>query len=217
MTPGFQLVVIAKTPRPGRVKTRLCPPYTPTQAAELAAAALRDTLAAVLATPAARRVLALDGERLDWLPPGFDVVPQRGGGLDERLAAAFDDAAAGAALPTLLIGMDTPQVSPALLEAAGVALTASPGAAVLGPASDGGWWALGLPRPDPRLLLGVPMSTAHTGAAQRRRLAAAGLAVIDLPVLTDVDTAATAREVAAAAPGTAFARALAAADSARAA
>lgn len=217
MTPGFQLVVIAKTPRPGRVKTRLCPPYTPEQAAELAAAALRDTLAAVLATPAARRVLALDGERLDWLPPGFDVVPQRGVGLDERLAAAFDDAAAGVALPTLLIGMDTPQVSPALLGAAGARLTASAGTAVLGAASDGGWWALGLPRPDARLLLGVPMSSARTGAAQRRRLVAAGLTVVELPELTDVDTAAAAREVAAAAPGTAFAATLAALGSARAA
>lgn len=217
MTLAVQLVVFAKSPRPGRVKTRLCPTYTPVQAAGLAAAAIYDTLVAVLATPVARRVLALDGEPGNWLPPGFEVIGQRGDGMDERLAAAFTDARAGAALPMLLIGMDTPQVTPALLTAAAEALLATPGAAVLGPASDGGWWALGLPRPDDRLLLGVPMSTARTGALQRERLAAAGLGPIDLPELTDVDTAATAREVAAAAPGSAFAAALAALDPAWAA
>lgn len=217
MTLAVQLVVLAKSPRPGRVKTRLCPPYTPVQAAELAAAAIDDTLVAVLATPAARRVVALDEGPGDWLPAGFEVIGQRGRGLDERLAAAFADAWAGAALPTLLIGMDTPQVTPALLTAAAEALLARPGTAVLGPASDGGWWALGLPRPDDRLLLGVPMSTARTGALQRQRLVAAGLVPVELPELTDVDTAASARAVAAAAPCSAFATALAAADSALAA
>ncbi len=217
MTLAVQLVVLAKSPHPGRVKTRLCPPYTPTQAADLAAAAIYDTLAAVLATPVARRVLALDGDPGAWLPAGVEVIGQRGDGLDERLAAAFADAWAGAALPTLLIGMDTPQVTPALLTAAAEALLATPGAAVLGSAGDGGWWALGLPRPDDRLLLGVPTSTARTGALQRERLVAAGLAPVELPELTDVDTAASAREVAAAAPNSAFATALAAADSARAA
>ncbi|GAB2471058.1 hypothetical protein GCM10027162_78090 [Streptomyces incanus] len=69
------LLVIAKEPRPGRVKTRLTPPFTPGQAAELAEAALADTLHAVAATPAARRVLVLDGAPGPWLPPGFDVVP----------------------------------------------------------------------------------------------------------------------------------------------
>ncbi len=216
MTAAFQLVVLAKTPRPGRVKTRLCPPYTPVQAAELATAAILDTLATVLATSAARRVVALDGPA-DWVPPGLDVIPQRGDGLDERLAAAFDDAWAGARLPTLLIGMDTPQVTPALLATAGASLLSRAGTAVLGPATDGGWWALGLPRPDHRVLLGVPMSTASTGAVQWSRLAAAGLGPLVLPELTDVDTAETAREVAAAAPGSRFAAALAAADRARAA
>lgn len=56
------LAVIAKAPVAGRVKTRLCPPCTPQQAAALAGAALQDTLAAVAATPAHRRVLVLDGE-----------------------------------------------------------------------------------------------------------------------------------------------------------
>ncbi len=208
---------MVKEPRPGRVKTRLCPPYTPAEAARLAAAAIDDTLAAVLATPAARRVVVVEGESDGWLPAGLDLLPQRGGGLDERLAAAFEDTYAGAALPMLLIGMDTPQVSPALLAAAGAALLSRPGGAVLGAATDGGWWALGLPRPDSSLLIGVPMSTARTGEAQRERLRAAGLRVTDLPAMTDVDTAADAHRVAAAAPGTRFAAALAALGRQRAA
>ncbi|WP_432119396.1 TIGR04282 family arsenosugar biosynthesis glycosyltransferase [Streptomyces sp. bgisy032] len=194
------LVVIAKEPRPGRVKTRLTPPFTPAQAAGLAEAALADTLRAVAATPAARRVLVLDGAPGPWLPPGFDVVPQCAGGLDERLADAF----ARCAGPALLVGMDTPQVTPGLL---GVDLDGCD--AWFGPAEDGGFWALGLARPDPALLRGVPMSTPRTGAVQRERLVAAGLRVRDLPRLRDVDTAADARAVAALAPRSAFAARLA--------
>jgi uncharacterized protein len=204
-----QVVVLAKTPAPGRVKTRLCPPYTPEQAARLAAAALLDTLSAVAAVAVAARVLALDGAPAPPAP-GFTVLPQRGAGLAERIAAALDDAYAATPYPLLLIGMDTPQLTPGLLAEA-LRLLLRPGTdAVLGPAADGGWWGLGLRRPNPRLLDGVPMSTTDTCRAQRTRLQDAGLRVAELPRLTDVDTATTAREVAAAGPSTRFAAAMAA-------
>ena len=190
------LLVIAKEPRPGRVKTRLTPPFTPEEAAGLAEASLADTLHAVAATPATRRVLVLDGAPGPWLPPGFDVVAQCAGGLDERLAEAF----AGCAGPALLIGMDTPQVTPELLT-----VDFADCDAWFGPAQDGGFWALGLACPDPALLRGVPMSTPMTGAVQRERLVAAGLRVRDLPALRDVDTAPDARAVAALAPRGRFA------------
>ncbi|MFF2850179.1 DUF2064 domain-containing protein [Streptomyces sp. NPDC058001] len=198
------LLVLAKEPLPGRVKTRLTPPFTPAEAAALAEAALRDTLAVVCAAPAARRVLVLDGTPGPWLPAGIEVVPQCGGGLDERLAAAF----AGCTGPTLLVGMDTPQITPTLL-----APVLDPAAwqgtdAWFGPAEDGGFWALGLAVPDPALLRGVPMSTPATGAAQYARLTGAGLRVRDLPRLRDVDTAADATRVAALCPGTHFASTL---------
>ncbi|WP_405782950.1 DUF2064 domain-containing protein [Streptomyces sp. NBC_00859] len=199
------LLVIAKEPRPGRVKTRLTPPYTPQQAARIAEAALSDTLAAVLDCPARRRILVLDGVPGPWLPRGIEVAPQSGGGLDERLAAAF----ALCAGPALLVGMDTPQLTPALLAPA-----LGPGGwsgcdAWFGPADDGGFWALGLAEPRPELLRGVPMSTPGTGAAQRARLTGAGLTVRDLPALRDVDTADDVRAVAAAAPHSRFAAAVA--------
>ncbi len=195
------LLVIAKEPVPGRVKTRLTPPFSPDEAAELAEAALADTLRAVAELPARRRTVVLDGRPGSWLPPGFDVVPQCAGGLDERLAAAF----AASEGPTLLIGMDTPQVTRALLAPALGPDAWRDCGAWFGPAEDGGFWALGLAAPDPALLRGVPMSAPETGAVQRERLTRAGLTVRDLPPLRDVDTATDATHVAATAPHGAFA------------
>ncbi|MEU5882142.1 TIGR04282 family arsenosugar biosynthesis glycosyltransferase [Spirillospora sp. NPDC047279] len=197
-------LVIAKEPVPGRVKTRLMPAYTPEEAAGLAEAALADTLETVASVTSTGRVLALDGAPGPWLPPGFRVVAQRGAGLDERLAAAFDDAYTGH--PLVLIGMDTPQVSLLLLQQAAHALRAHD--AVYGPAEDGGFWLLGLRRPDAGLIRGVPMSRPDTGRVQLGRLRAAGLSVALLPELTDVDTAADAGKVAAAAPHGRFAAAV---------
>ena len=203
---GVQLLVLAKTPVAGKVKTRLCPPLTPEGAADVAAAAIEDTLAAARDTPVARRVLVVDGP---MTAEGFDRQVQRGGPLDERLAAAYDDAVAASDLPALLIGMDTPQVTPALLEVAARALLRHD--AVLGLSSDGGWWALGLQRPTGSLLLGVPTSLDDTGRLQAQRLHDAGLVVTALPVLSDVDTIDDAREVAALVPHSRFAAALSAA------
>lgn len=194
------LLLLAKEPVPGRVKTRLTPPCSPEQAADLAAAALRDTLDAVLAVPGCRPLLVLDGRPPAWLPAGLAVVPQVPGDLDERLAGAFAAAGPG---PALLVGMDTPQVGTDLLAEAVRALDEHD--AVFGAAVDGGWWALGLRRPDPGLLRGVPTSRSDTGTRQRARLLEAGLRLADLPVQRDVDTAADADAVAALAPGTRFA------------
>ncbi|MER7456833.1 DUF2064 domain-containing protein [Micromonospora sp. NPDC126480] len=207
------LLVVAKSPVPGAVKTRLCPPATPVQAARLAAAALRDTLDAVAATPGALPVLALHGRLADGVDAdelraavaGWTVLPQRGTGLGDRLAAAYADVAqACPGRPVLQIGMDTPQVTPALLAAAARRLAGAD--AVLGPAVDGGWWALGLR--DPRhaaALREVPMSTPETGRRTAAALAALGLPVGRLPLLRDVDGWADALAVAEAVPGSRFA------------
>ena len=199
------LVVIAKQPVPGRVKTRLTPPCTPAQATRLARAALLDTLAAGgRAAGAGRRVLALDGEPDGWLPAGWDVVAQRGDGLAERLAHAFADVGG----PAFLVGMDTPQVTPGQLDAGLAALARFD--AVFGAATDGGYWAIGLREPDPAVFAHVPMSREHTGAVQRGRLDRLGLRTADLPELLDVDHIADARAVARQAPFGRFAAELAA-------
>jgi len=114
--PLATVLVIAKQPVPGRVKTRLTPPYTPREAAALAEAALADTLHTVLRVPARRRLLVLDGTPGPWLPPGFDLAAQPPGGLDERIAAAFALCGRG---PALLVGMDTPQLTAELFEDVG--------------------------------------------------------------------------------------------------
>ncbi len=198
-----QLLVITKAPVPGRSKTRLTPPCTPEQAAAVAAAAVGDTLDVVRATPVTRRVVALDGAPGDLDLTGMVVVPQVEGDLGTRLAAAFADAMAGDGdLPTLLVGMDTPQISPELLtDSLARLVAAGPGHVVLGTAPDGGWWALGVHTPDAAAVLpDVPMSREDTAVNTRAALEAAGLTVLDLPQLTDVDHWAEAVQVAASCP-----------------
>ena len=197
------VVVICKETLPGKVKTRLHPPLSLEQAADVAAAAIQDTLAVVRQLPASRRVLLFDGNRT---PPGsedFDVITQIGGGLDARLGALFDEVDG----PTLLVGMDTPQLTVADVAPVFDAWTDDVDA-WFGPANDGGWWALALARPTGDLLRGVPMSQDDTGAHQLARLASAGLRVGRLPELVDVDTIDDARLAAAAAPGSSFAATL---------
>jgi uncharacterized protein len=207
------VIVLAKAPVPGRVKTRLCPPATPEQSARVASAALLDTLDAARAVPGTRTVVAFTGDlsaavgepELRAALAGCDIVDQRGDGLGERIAAAHADTAAlHPGLPTVQIGMDTPQVTTGLLTGCLDALSTSDG--LLGHATDGGWWVLGLN--DPRraaVLADVPMSRSDTGDLTRDALRSSGLRVASVPELTDVDTAEEAVTVAGEAPGSRFA------------
>ncbi len=199
---GAALLIIAKSPEAGRSKTRLCPPCTPAQAATLAAAALQDTLDVVDAVDAARKVLILDGAADCWRRPGWEIIPQRGDGLAERLSNAFADVGE----PALLVGMDTPQLTPELLRDGQGALEDHD--AVLGPAHDGGYWSVGLRRRHHRAFIGVPMSSQKTLHYQTERFSGLGLRTHRQPGLRDVDTIADARAVAAQVPGSRFARAL---------
>jgi glycosyltransferase A (GT-A) superfamily protein (DUF2064 family) len=199
-----RILVIAKAPESGRSKTRLCPPCTAGQAAQLAEAALVDTLDAVAATPCGGRTIVLDGDPGEWLPEGFEVLPQPEGGLGERLAFAFEKCPA----PALLIGMDTPQVSPGLLGGC-LSRLDEPGVdAVIGLCPDGGFWAIGFSEQVAGAFEGVPMSSDLTGKAQFERLIELGLNVEELAVLSDVDYFTDAESVAREYPESGFARAL---------
>ena len=204
MTVSAALVVMAKAPVPGQAKTRLCPPLTPAEAAAIAEAALADTLQAAAWTPASRRVVVLDGAPGAWLPAGFAVIDQRGESLGERLANAVADVGE----PLLKLGMDTPQLTRALLCEALARLAEPQTDAVLGPTDDGGYWTIGLATPDPRVFDGVPMSSSTTAARQRARLHELGRRTIELQALRDVDTFEDAVAVAALAPWTRFAATL---------
>lgn len=201
---GVSLLVIAKDPRPGRVKTRLCPPCSPQQAACLAEAALADTLEVVARAPAARKVLVLDGDGMRWRLDGWEIVGQRGAELADRLEHAFLDVGG----PALLVGMDTPQLTAELLDEGLRALMSFD--AVLGPAHDGGYWSVGLRSPHPGAFRGVPMSTESTLDHQRERFQSLGLSTYEQPALRDVDTIEDAWAVGREAPQSHFARALAA-------
>nr|MBA3529001.1 DUF2064 domain-containing protein [Propionibacteriaceae bacterium] len=110
------ILVLAKEPLPGRAKTRLQAFFTAAEAADLAAAAIKDTLQAVRNSTADRKLLAWDGNPDPWHLE-FEVVAQPSGSLNDRLSAAFAAAQLGVLSgPVLLIGMDTPQVTAALLD-----------------------------------------------------------------------------------------------------
>jgi len=210
------LLVVAKAPVAGLAKTRLMPIASPEQAADIAAAALLDTLDAVLATPGVTPVVAMTGavadarrrDELETLLRRCVVLPQRGNDFPQRLANAHADVAArfpGRAV--LQIGMDTPQVTPALLADALDRMVAD---GVLGLAEDGGWWALGLRDPaHARALADVPTSRSDTGQLTLSALRNKGLQIDALPVLSDVDTIEDATKVASAAPAGRFAHAVA--------
>lgn len=198
------LLVMAKAPVAGHVKTRLGADIGMEYAAELAAAALLDTISTCTDFGARHRFLALDGSLADAVRghelssrlEEWTVVPQVGDTFAARLVAAHAQVPG----PVVQIGMDTPQVTPVDLGvvAAGLATHQS----VLAPAVDGGWWALALRDPSCARALGqVAMSTEHTYADTHHALVEAGLSVGGAPAHVDVDTVADAELVAAMGPG----------------
>ncbi len=179
--------IIAKEPIAGKVKTRLCPPLTPEQAAQVAEEALRESIEVVL--PAARRfgarpTLLFEGTVPAWVPQEFTVVPQRGDGLGERLANGFSDLG-----PGVIIGMETPQAA-RRIDHALVAVNGD--LDVLGMATDGGYWMIGLSTVSSAVAStvfdDVPMSRSNTGLCQLRRLQSLGRPVRLLDGARDLDT-----------------------------
>lgn len=194
---NLQIIVVAKEPLPGKVKTRLQPTCTPHQAARIAEAALADTLTTADNTPATRRILLLEGDYP--APLGWEVTKQHGDGLAQRLANGLAETARPG-LASLLIGMDTPQITPELLNT--VASGLSDMDAVLAPAEDGGWWALALREPRyGEALATVPMSRSDTCDLTRKALAHQGLSVGLAPALRDFDTVGDLKAVARLCPG----------------
>ncbi len=195
---------MAKEPVPGQVKTRLCPPCSPAEAAALAEAALADTLEAVAGCGADRRILALAGRTGPWLPAGFAVIKQRG----RDFAARLDHAWAATGGPGFQIGMDTPQLDAHHLDAA-LEVLAGGATAVIGRAIDGGWWGIGFQSPPVGVFEDVAMSSPHTADQQVARCRALGIGeVAELVELRDVDTWTDALAVAGDAPATRFAAAV---------
>ena len=207
------MLVMAKAPVPGQVKTRLGARIGHEAAASLAAACLLDTL------DRCREVfdechVALAGDLHDAVRSAelrarmrtVTLHHQHGDGLAERLVRAHADVARVSGAPVVQIGMDTPQVTAADLTAVGDRV-GDPAEVVLGAAEDGGWWVLGVADPTlVRPLAAVEMSTGRTYDDTLAALTGAGATVSGTTILRDVDTAEDAEAAASAAPDTRFAR-----------
>src|ERR1700722_15913976 len=189
------LAVMAKAPRPGRVKTRLAPPLTLDQAAELNACFLRDTAAnigMVASSGGAAGVISYTpvGDEVffdNLLPSDFVLIPQRGGDFGERLLATVQDLLSGGFGSVCLIDSDSPTVPAVAFERAIAELQKAGDRVVIGPSHDGGYYLIGLKRAHSELFADIAWSTSSVFAETVAAAKAAGIEVVVLPLWYDVD------------------------------
>jgi rSAM/selenodomain-associated transferase 1 len=192
VTKQVALAIMAKRPRAGEVKTRLCPPLTSEEAARLAHCFLLDKLDQVRRLPGVARFVAFspsDAEAFfgNQIGDGFSLLPQRGNDLGERLANLSERLLGGGFAAALIIGADSPTLPDAVIHEAHEALAVGMADVVLGPADDGGYYLIGLRRPGPFLFQGIAWGT---DAVLSQTLARAGMARLRthlLPAWYDVD------------------------------
>jgi rSAM/selenodomain-associated transferase 1 len=184
-----KLIIFVKAPRPGQVKTRLAKAIGPAAACE----AYKQLLEKVLDQLSQLRTVDLRfapddaaHEIAHWLRPTWNALPQGAGDLGDRLRRAFDDAFACGCERVVVIGSDCPAVTEADIHLAWDALRDND--AVLGPASDGGYWLIGLKAPIEGVFENIAWSTSSVFEQTARRLQRAGRSCHLLRTLTDVDT-----------------------------
>ena len=187
------LIIFAKEPVSGQVKTRLSPPLSLKGAAELYRCFLKDILEEVGRWPQLRLALAYDPpESLPLfqglVPPGAQLFPQEGADLGERMARAFDRGFDAGFEVVLLRGSDSPDLPGALLLQARDVLAAGKAQVALGPSLDGGYYLVGLRAPQPELFRGQVWSTATVLAETLSRAEGLSLKVHLLPSWPDLDT-----------------------------
>jgi rSAM/selenodomain-associated transferase 1 len=202
---GPVLGLFAKQPRAGQVKTRLVPPLTPKEARELYRVALQESVSAFAGAPAAL-VLCCSGRRR-WFSrafPGVPLCPQGRGDLGIRLTRVTTALFAAGATPVAVAGSDSPDLPPALIEAAFAALDSAEVAAI--PSRDGGYALLALRRPVPELFTAIPWSTAGVLACTRDRATALGLRFKTVGGWDDLDDLPALQRLLQRSPGCATAR-----------
>lgn len=185
------VAVFAKAPRPGAVKTRLCPPLSPTVAARLYRCFLLDTLDAVRALPGITPVVAYAPRRARAFfaaRTGMALVPQTGPDLGARMAGVFGRLFARGFGAVVIVGSDSPTLPDDRLHRALRILRAGAADGVIGPSQDGGYYLIGLRAPCPRLFVGVPWSTDRVLARTLANARRARRRLVVLPPWYDVDT-----------------------------
>jgi uncharacterized protein len=186
------VAIMAKAPRPGTVKTRLCPPLRAVEAAALYRCFLLDKIAAVGTLMGTRPVIAYTPDdahaEFDELAPGFALVPQHGHDLGARLHATLANLLAAGHAGAIAVDSDTPTLPSAFLQQAVNCLSEPGPDIVLGPTEDGGYYLIGVRLAHRELFDDVPWSTSSVLEVTRRRAAASGLQAAYLPSWFDVDT-----------------------------
>ena len=187
------LIIFAKEPRPGQVKTRLCPPLSLDEAAHLYHSFIQDILEEMARVPEVRLAMAFTppGAQV-WFrglaPPGTDLFPQEGADLGERMARAFSRGFAAGFGPILLRGSDVPDLPAAVVSEAKAVLATGQAQVVLGPCPDGGYYLVGLAAPQPPLFQGPAWSSSTVLTDTLCLARQLGLRVHLLPPWPDIDT-----------------------------
>jgi len=187
------LIIFAKEPRPGQVKTRLSPPLSLDEAAHLYHSFIQDILEEMARVPEVRLAMAFTppGAQV-WFrglaPPGMDLFPQEGADLGTRMARAFSRGFAAGFGPVLLRGSDVPDLPAAVVSEAKEVLAAGQAQVVLGPCPDGGYYLVGLAAPQPPLFQGPAWSSSTVLTDTLRLARQLGLRVHLLPPWPDIDT-----------------------------
>lgn len=189
------LLIFAKRPLPGKVKTRLVPPLSPEQAAYLYRCMLGDVMAMVASFTDLSLYLFYEDiggarEYFAGIAPGIKSLPQEGKDLGERMAEAFRVVFAMGHGSAVVIGTDAPDLPPAFIEEAFGRLESGKDKAVFGPCEDGGYYLLGITRLHCALFRDLPWSSGALLGESLKRAQEAGIEVSLLPMWHDVDTAA---------------------------
>jgi rSAM/selenodomain-associated transferase 1 len=181
------LIVVAKRPAPGKTKTRLSPPLTPELASALYECFLFDTLDQMRQVNDALHVIAYldECDYFQRLAPDFELIPQEGEDLGERLDRALTSYLSRGYQRVVIMDSDSPTLPPVYLSHAFHAL--SDADVVLGPCDDGGYYLIGLRKPAPRLLREVHMSTPAVAAETIALAKEEGLSLVTLPTWYDID------------------------------
>ena len=186
------MMIMAKQPQPGMVKTRLSPPLSPQAAAALYRAFLLDKIAQVGTLKAVSPVIAYTPctarDFFAAIAPQFLLVPQQGADLGARLINSFAQLFATGYTDVLAIDSDTPTLPSEFLQQAVDHLVRSQSDVVLGPSEDGGYYLIGLRALHRELFEDMPWSTAAVFSETTRRARAKGLTVSALPSWFDIDT-----------------------------
>lgn len=195
--------IICKTPRAGTSKTRMIPLLGADAAAELAGCFLRDVAANVQAIPAevgcqGYAVFAPEGSEAEirlYLPDGFGLLCRGDATLGTVLLGAAEHLLFSGHDCVLLVNADSPTLPAALLIDAIAALRAPGDRVVIGPATDGGYYLIGLKKPHHHLFVDVPWSTTAVCATTEQRAGEINLPVVKLAPWYDVDDAETMQDL----------------------